>query len=289
MLSLKTLNRTRKRLKQKATLGSLLVVMMLFGLFLEAYMHNFNLVYIVLFFVFALAFVASPVGINNFTGLSLTLEESDRLFANTDSKVYLALQNDNTYSSYALKLSCMEEEHFVPLLAPHEKEIIPLSFQPKSRGELQIAPCHIESLFPFATVRFMLYLPSLDTKPVYPEPKGITLEAFLRRQRGDFGEESDFEGIISYTESAPMSKIHWPSIAKGESAIKKFKHEIPLEELIFDFYEAGENDEARLSQLTLWIMECEAQQLPFQIIMPNEHYDSKRDTIEEILGKLAIY
>ena len=45
----RTLVQTRKRIRQRATRYSLLVVVLLFGLFLEAYMHNFNLVYMMLF------------------------------------------------------------------------------------------------------------------------------------------------------------------------------------------------------------------------------------------------
>ena len=289
MLSFRTLNQTRKRLKQKATLGSLLVVLMLFGLFLEAYMHNFNLVYIVLFFVFALAFVASPAGINNFTGLQFELEESDRLFASLNSKIHFALQQKNRHNSYALKLSCLGNTHFIPILTSQTKELITLSFTPKKRGTLKITGCHIESLFPFATIRFILTLPTLATKPIYPEPKGVSLDAFLARQKGNFGEESDFEGITPYPESAPISKIHWPSVAKGESAIKKFTYETPLEKLTFDFYDAGDDNEARLSQLSRWILECEARHLPFQVKMPNENHDSKKVSVDEILGKLALY
>lgn len=289
MLSLRTLNQTRKRLKQKATLGSLLVVIMLFGLFLEAYMHNFNLVYIVLFFVFALAFIASPVGINNFSGLSIELEECERLFVNNESTIYLTLHNAKEYDSYALNFSCMEYSHFISMISAGAKALIPLPLQPKKRGEMIITSCHIESLFPLGTIRFLLYLPPLATKLVYPQPKGINLETFLKRQKGYFGEESDFEGITTYSGSAPMSKIHWPSVAKGDRAIKKFKHEMPLDKLIFDFYSAGGDDETRLSQLTLWILECETQHLPFQVKMPNELYHSKRMSIEAILGKLALY
>ncbi|MDM5272415.1 hypothetical protein PGH07_09510 [Sulfurovum sp. zt1-1] len=289
MLSLRTLNQTRKRLKQKATLGSLIVVLMLFGLFLEAYMHNFNLVYIVLFFVFALAFVASPFGIYNMSGLTLTFQSSDRLFAKETSNIYLALTNNKSAESFALKLKCMDQGLLIPSLKAHSKEVFTLSLSPDKRGKLNIGNCLLQSLFPLATIRFLLPLKLAVSKVVYPRPKGTSLEAFLSRQKGRYGQESDFEGITPYTSNAPLSKIHWPSVAKGESALKKFAYEIPLEQLNFDFFAAGENDESRLSQLTLWILECEAQNLEFQVQMPQENLNSKRMSIDEILEKLALY
>lgn len=289
MLSLRTLSQTRKRLKQKATLGSLLVVLILFGLFLEAYMHNFNLVYIVLFFVFALAFFASPFGIYNMADLALAYQGSDRLFAKKGSTIYLALTNSKSTESYALKLECMGQSLFVPSLKAQSKEILALSYTPERRGKLEIGACSLESLFPLATIRFLLPLDLSAHRVVYPRPQGSSLETFLSRQKGRYGQESDFEGISPYTGDAPLGKIHWPSVAKGESALKKFAYEIPLEHLNFDFYQAGKNDEARLSQLTRWILECEAQKLDFQVQLPHENLNSKRMSIDEILEKLALY
>ncbi|MDD3591386.1 MAG: hypothetical protein PHO65_01980 [Sulfurovum sp.] len=289
MLSLRTLSRTRKRLKQKATLGSLLVVLLLFGLFLEAYMHNFNLVYIVLFFVFALAFVASPFGIYNMANLTLTLQGSERLFAQKRSAIYLSLKNDKSAESYALKLECMGQSLFVPVLKAQSGEILALSFSPERRGKMKIGICSLQSLFPLATIRFLLPLDLATHKVVYPRPQGSSLETFLSRRRGRYGLESDFEGISPHAGDAPIGKIHWPSVAKGESALKKFTHEIPLEHLNFDFYQAGKNDEARLSQLTRWILECEAQNLDFQVQMPHENLDSKRMSTDAILEKLALF
>lgn len=289
MLSLRTLSRTRKRLKQKATLGSLLVVLLLFGLFLEAYMHNFNLVYIVLFFVFALAFVASPFGIYNMANLTLSLQGSERLFAQKRSAIYLALANTKSTESYALKLECMGQSIFVPLLKAKSKEILALPYIPERRGKCEIGTCSLQSLFPLATIRFLLPLDLSVHRVVYPRPKGSSLETFLSRQKGRYGLESDFEGISPHSDNAPPGKIHWPSVAKGESALKKFTHEIPLERLHFDFYQAGENDETRLSQLTRWILECEAQNLDFQVQMPHENLDSKRMSTDAILETLALF
>lgn len=289
MLSLQILNQTRKRLKQKATLGSLIVVLMLFGLFLEAYMHNFNLVYIVLFFVFALAFVASPLGISNMANLTLTLQGSDRLFAKETSNIYLALTNEKNTDSYALTLECLKRTLFIPTLKAQTKEILTLSYTPDNRGKLDMEECLLQSFFPLATIRFVLPLKLSAHKVIYPQPKGTSLETFLSRQKGRYGQESDFEGITPYTGNAPLSKIHWPSVAKGESALKKFAYEIPLEQLNFDFHASGKNDEERLSQLTRWVLECEAQNLEFQIQMPHENLNSKRISIDEILKKLALY
>ncbi len=289
MFSLHRFNQTRKKLKQKATIGSLLAVILIFGLFFEAYMHNFNLVYILLFFIFSFALIASPLGILNFEGIELKLERTDRLFAKERSLIYFSLFADKTSESFALNFQCDKQTTFLSSLPAGKKQILSMPLTPDIRGTFKIENCSLESLFPLGTIRFVLKFPETFQAIVYPQPKGISLEAFLKRQQGSFGEESDFEGITVHSGVIHLSRIHWPSVAKGITAIKKFSYEVPLKHLYFDFLSAGSNDEQRLSQLTLWILSCEKQHLPFKIQMPGEILDSKRSSIDEILGKLATY
>ena len=84
MKSLRTFAQIYRRVDQHATRYSALVVVLLFGLFLEAYMHDFNLVYITLFFVFSLAFSAGPIGILNLGHLKASYVRSGRMFAHQE-------------------------------------------------------------------------------------------------------------------------------------------------------------------------------------------------------------
>jgi len=143
--------------------------------------------------------------------------------------------------------------------------------------------------FPLSTVRFVLPIEDECTLLVYPEPKGIPLRSYLQQQRSHFGEENDFDGIAPYSGFESPSRIHWPSIAKGESAIKTFEHEAKSQTLHFDFLKCADNDEARLCQLTLWVLECERTGVPFTITMPHKLLDSKKESIDAILEVLALY
>jgi uncharacterized protein (DUF58 family) len=219
---------------------------MLFGFFLEAYMHNFNLVYITLFFVFGAAMSASPLGILNIGRLEVKIP--------------------------ALKTI-----------------LIKLPAIPKKRGKLEIKECFLQSIFPLYTVRFILPLECEVTRTVYPRPVGISLEEHLAKRKATFGDEQDFDGIRYDEQVHNLARVHWPSVAKGESAIKVFDHELPHDTLHFDFLGAGESDEVRLSQLTLWTLECEQRSLDFEILLPQETLHSQRMEIDEILTKLALY
>ncbi len=284
-----TFNQTRRRLKQRATWYSLLVVVMLFGFFLEAYMHNFNLVYITLFFVFAAAMSASPLGILNIGRLEVTWKNCERLFAKEEAFCYFNCHNPSTFENYAITLHCMEQ--VVPIShIPAQKTIpVKMPLHPKKRGKLQIKECSLQSFFPLYTIRFILPLACDETRMVYPQPAGISLQEYLAKRKAHFGDEQDFDGIRYETEAQNLARIHWPSVAKGELAVKVFDHDLPHDTLHFEFLSAGESDETRLSQLTLWTLECERKSLDFEILLPQERLQSQRMETDEILSKLALY
>ncbi len=284
-----TFNQTRKRLKQRATWYSLLVVIMLFGFFLEAYMHNFNLVYITLFFVFGAAMSASPLGILNIGRLEVKLKNCERLFAKEQSSCHFQCHNPATFESYAIELHCMEQHTSITRIPAQKTIPVKLSLLPQKRGKLEIKECFLQSIFPLYTVRFILPLECEVTRTVYPRPAGVSLQEYLAKRKAAFGDEQDFDGIRYDAQAHNLAKVHWPSVAKGELAIKVFDHELPHDTLHFDFLSAGESDEARLSQLTLWTLECEQRSLDFEILLPQERLHSQRMEIDEILTKLALY
>lgn len=289
MNSLRTFWSIRKRVRQRATLFSLLVVVLLFGLFLEAYMHNFNLVYITLFFVFAAAFAAGPIGVRNLGSLEAEFAGCDRLFANREGACRFQIHNPSTLSAWAVELHSALGSTLLSELPPHTKKRVKLLLTPQRRGRIDAGPCFLQSLFPLATVRFIHEIEAACSLVVYPEPKGEPLRSYLLRRRAPFGDEMDFDGLARYSGVESLSRIHWPSVAKGEVAVKTFEHETQSDTLQFEFYRCGNDDETRLSQLALWAVECERSRQPFTIVMPHTVLDSRRENIDAILEYLALY
>ncbi len=283
------LAQTRKRVRQRATRYSLLVVVLLFGLFLEAYMHNFNLVYILLFFVFATAFSAGSFGLLNLGQLQSVFDHSGRLFAGEEGQSIFRLFNPAETVSWAIRLHCDEEMIEIPRIDPDETRYVSLAITAPKRGKFTCDACSLQSLFPLSTVRFVLPMESCLNVLVYPKPFGKSLHSFLLHQRASFGEEKDFDGLALYSGAESLSRIHWPSVAKGEPSVKVFEHENQSQKLEFDFYKAAKNDEARLSQLCLWVLECERVGQSFAIRMPQKTLHSNKAGIDAILDYLALY
>lgn len=289
MKYLRTLFLIHKRVKQKATLYSLLVTILLFGLFLEAYMHNFNLVYITLFFVFALAFTAGPVGTFNIARLRTLYEGTSRLFANEEGVLYIGIENPTRYPSWALWLESETVKTEIGNVGALSKKRAKIKVTPLKRGMWTLPEITMQSLFPLSTVRFVTKIDQHKEGVVYPAPAGESLQQFLNRQKAHFGEETDFDGIKVSQGQQLSSRIHWPSVAKGVEGVKHFIHERPVQVLRFEFQNAGKNDEARLSQLTKWVLECEKAALPFEVLMPGQLLQFPKESVDEILEHFAKY
>jgi len=289
MKSFLTFIQIHKRIKQGATLYSLVVVILLFGLFMEAYMHDFNLVYITLFFVFSLAFSAGPIGVLNLGRLEATYQPSGRFFVHQEGKISLKIYNSAKTTAWSIIVHGQKSEVKVDHIKGESKHIVQLPFSPQKRGKFNHHDLYLESKYPLSTARLRLYIEEKFEGLAYPEPKGRSLSSFLNDEETYYGEDKEFEGIHNYDGSQKLSHIHWASVAKGELSVKTFTKETQTSNLIFDFYKAGSQDEDRLSQLTLWVLECEKQKLPFTISLPHIYLHSAKESIDDILSKLAQY
>lgn len=289
MKSLRTFAQIYRRIDQHATRYSAVVVVLLFGLFLEAYMHDFNLVYITLFFVFSLAFSAGPIGILNLGHLEGSYVPSGRLFAHKESHLSMQIYNNSMTTSWSVILR--HEDTAIPLepLKGDTSTILHLPVEPNKRGPFTHNGCYLESKYPLSTVRLVMKINDTYNGIVYPEPKGIPLHSFLRQEEHYYGEEREFDGLRAYDGSQKLSHIHWASVAKGDMSVKVFSKETQTPKLVFNFYTAGVNDESRLSQLCLWVLECEKEKLPFTIQMPNRILNSAKESTDVILETLARY
>jgi len=258
-------------------------------LFLQAYMHNLNLVYILLFFLLAFALASWGLARENLRPVRCRAVGQGRLFAGEAGEVWLELERLKRGESWGLRWR----------LAEGMTPVAPLSYGrpvrtlqrrvPPRRGSWKPAPCRIESRFPLglfeATRPVVLPCEFL----VYPRPRGASLKALLQRRKSPVGEERDFDGLRRYSGAESLSRIHWPSVAKGETAVKTFVREEARGPLVLEYAEAGEDRESSLEQLTLWVLECERTGRSFELRLPHRSVRSAEEGIDGILEILARY
>jgi len=267
------------------------IIPLLLGLYLEAYMHNLNLVYILLFFILSLLFISCPIGKRNIQRVKIEFKSCSRIFANIDSSCYLLLSNPSSFPSLLGAKLIIEPNRQIDIepLNAYKKRDLAISILMPKRGKHPFPNIKIESSFPLGWLRFVKSIPTPKQIVVFPEPKGKPLREFLAKQKSNIGYEADFDGLKSYSGYESASRIHWQSLAKGEMMIKNFTLEGEDSTLVFDFNSAGKTVEERLSQLSLWILEAEQLGLNFTLKLPKQSINSKDRSIDEILALLALY
>ena len=290
MKSLRTFIQIHRSVKQHATRFSAVVVILLFGLFLEAYMHDFNLVYITLFFVFSFAFTAGPMGVLNIGSIETKFLKQGRFFAKEEGVLPLRLHNSAKSTAWAIDVF-YDQEASLPLekLEAESSVTLQLPYVPEKRGFFSYKGCYLESKYPLSTARLTRNVEDEFQGLTYPQPKGRSLSSFLNEEESHYGEEKEFDGLRVYDGSQKLSHIHWASVAKGEVSVKTFIKEHQTPNLLFHFTHAGSDDESRLSQLCLWALSCEKAHLGFEIHMPHKRLSTKKESIDDILSYLAKY
>jgi uncharacterized protein (DUF58 family) len=159
-----------------------------------------------------------------------------------------------------------------------------------SRGKAKLDGCKLTSFFPFAHEIKTKTLPLSKTVVVYPKPCGISLFEHFAEDVAKHGDISDFDAIKPFIQGENISFIHWASLAKSNTLMsKRFLYEQKQETLVFDINRLKGDEEERLSQLVLWVLECEQHQLKFTLRLQEKVLDSKRDSIDAILTELALY
>ncbi len=267
------------------------LVLAIVGLFFLAYMHNYNIVYIMMFFTFALAGASSILGRLNLYQIQAEVLSSHNLFSNQTSSYSLNIINTNEErDSFALECSNQTSTVIIDEIPGGKTKSIQLQFVPTQRGFIRLPSLQIGSYFPLPHEILFKKLSFSHDIIVYPEPKGENLDSFTSKHFASVGEYDDFEGIRSFRQGESLSLIYWPSLAKGQELMsKEFSLLERTRHLHFDFIKAADNNESRLSQLCLWALECEQKKIPYTMHFPSKTLNSKSRSHCEILEFLALY
>ncbi len=266
------------------------MVLAIIGLFFLAYMHNYNIVYLMMFFVFSLAGASSILGRLNLYELEISLLHAQNFFANRPSTYTLSVLNPSERDSFALECTNQTSKVFIQELQASKSKSIVLSTIAAYRGLYTLPSLQIGSHFPLPHEILYRKIDLEYETYVYPEPKGESLENFSAKNRSFFGEHDDFEGIRPFREGESLSLIHWPSLAKGDTLMsKEFVMLEKSQHLLFDFSSCAKDDESRLSQLCLWALECKEKNITYTMKFPHSSLDSRKRSHHEILKFLALY
>lgn len=290
MRLLQTLLSIHKTIKVRPTKYFFLLLGAIISLFLQAYMHNYNIVYIMMFCITAVAGTSTLYGMFNLHPLQVAFLSAERFFASQDSQCTLRLHNGGEYPCYDLYLHFAAHAKHIALLAPKESVALSFGARFEKRGIAHLEEASITSYFPFAHEIKSKRFPLLQKILVYPKPSGESLFDRFAPQLHLHGDLSDFDTVSRFAQGENIGAIHWASLAKNDILMsKRFLYEKQENTLHFDFKTLRGEIEERVSQLCLWVLECEKHGFAFTLALGGEILDSKKVDTDAILAKLALY
>ena len=256
-------------------------------MWLAAVNYANNLVYAVLYLIAGLSFISLFHTWRNLAALRVEHIRIQPAFAGEDVRVEIFLRNAKKHSIYGLFFARLGEEgdsfrrgtrmHRVEgggaRLAPEDACVTEVTFPAMQRGLYRFDKLMVRSSYPFGLFWASFRVPVDASFYVYPQPKGSELWPDLHAA-GDSGSPfstkpgDDFAGVRAYMPGESLRHVDWKAFARGRPlSVKQFAGGAG-QELWLDATEMQRLPlEARLSQLALWIINAEKEEIPYALKM----------------------
>jgi uncharacterized protein (DUF58 family) len=272
-------------------------------MWIAAVNYTNNLVYAILYLIASLSFVSLFHTWRNLAALRVEHIRIQPAFAGEDVRVEVHMRNVARHAIYGLFFARYGEDVAGPLrplswthplgllelfrsrrvaplraedgrsarIEPEDTLATWVAFPSERRGVYRFDSLLVRSYYPFGLFWASVRLPVGAEYFVYPKPAGTARWPGLH-PGGDAGAPSsqkagdDFAGVRAYMPGESLRHVDWKAFARGRPlSVKQFTGG-GGNELWFDAAEMGRLPlEARLSQLALWIVNAEKEEIPYAL------------------------
>ncbi|MDF1879583.1 hypothetical protein JHD46_08035, partial [Sulfurimonas sp. SAG-AH-194-C20] len=195
MKSYKTYISILKTVNNRPTKYFWYLVIIIVSLFLQAYMHNYNIVYIMMFFLVGIGSASSIFGVINLYHINVTLLSFDRFFTNEPSSYKLAINNPSLNTAYDIHVKIHAQEKIISTINAAQKVTLTFHTLLTKRGLTSLEKVQISSLFPLPHEVKYKQIKLKEKLLVYAQPKGISLFNVYNLNDSLLGEIDEFDGI----------------------------------------------------------------------------------------------
>jgi len=265
--------------------------------------YNLSLGYVLTFLLAMMAVLSMLYAFRNLAHLEIRAGRVDAMFNGDTAKFLLHFKNPSKLARYQL---CLVQSGASFWSAPaatlsfdapalHDSEIT-FPLHATHRGWLQTGRLKLYTEFPLGLFHAWSYI-HFDTRClVYPKPLS---DAPLPFGNAPFGKgklsvagDDDFAGLRKYAAGDALPRIAWKAFAGGRGLqVKQFSTPIG-EELWLDFHYAFDaTTEEKLSRMTRWVLDAEAQGLRYGLRLPDSELPSGQGAAhrDECLRRIALF
>jgi uncharacterized protein (DUF58 family) len=169
------------------------------------------------------------------------------------------------------------------LLLPRlqDQQVIRLCVPTYHRGELQLPPLQIKTVYPLGIMRAWAYVYFARTAWVYPKPEAfawqalsLTISSETLPTAGQYvAGQDDFEHLDNYIEGQSLARVSWAQVARGQGMFSKhFTDTVSAnnERRLAYADMPALSHEQKLAQLAYAVLMLGQLNVPFQMQLPDE-------------------
>jgi uncharacterized protein (DUF58 family) len=267
----------QRRVYVLPTTAGLGVALVLAVMLLAAVNYNLSLGYAFTFLIAGTGVAHILATWRNLVGLSLSFQAGGECFAGEAAAFRLMLGSANKHVRHAIQIRA---DDGTPLLmvdtAGSDSRHGQLEIPALRRGRLRPGRLTIETVFPLGWVRAWSYVEPDVSLLVYPQalgdlpmPNASSSDARGSQSARLFADE-EFAGLRDYRSSDSPSRIAWRRAARDGALLVKQFDALDSEDwlLSWSHLPASLDTEARLSQLTQWLLQSRAANARVTLDMP---------------------
>ncbi len=235
----------------------------------------------------------------NLLELEIASIETTAAFAGGRGLLTLALANDARLARLRVQVDAAGTPRpAVVDLAPNTGARATLEVPTTRRGRLRIERVRLSTTHPFGLFRAWTWLSAPLAITVFPRPKGRRAPPpaggaphdFRRSAEG--GEQDEWRGLRAFRDGDSPRRVAWKAYARGAPLLVKEYASSAADERVFDFGRlAGLDVEARLEQLSRWILDADERGERYGLVLPGIAIAADRGTEHRrrTLTALALY
>ncbi|HEU0220387.1 MAG TPA: DUF58 domain-containing protein [Gallionella sp.] len=291
-----TITLTQRRIFILPTRQGLALAFVLVLMLLGDINYNLSLGYVLTFSLTMMAVMSMLHAFRNLAHLNIRAGHADAVFSGGTARFVLHFRNHGKLPRYQL---CLHDDNgnAVRFDVPAQQDSEVAFHMPAAqRGWLALGKLMLYTEFPLGLFHAWSYL-HFDTRClVYPKPMsgaplpsgGAPDGAGKRSITGD----DDFSGLRSYVAGDALPRIAWKAFAREQGLqVKQFSTQAG-EELWLDIADAPDrNDEDKLTRMTRWVLDAEAQGLRYGLRLPDGELPASSGTAhrDECLRRIALF
>ena len=287
-------------------LGSMVIVILLGSI-----NYDNALGYLLTFLLFGLFLVATLHTYKNLAGLSYVGAQAKAVFAGQTARFDLAFDNRLSSPRYSLEVAHWPTRkrgwrrrtnngptELLASMPAGDITAASVEIDAPVRGWLELQRIRVTSVFPLGVLRAWAYFDVHHRCLVYPAPEGLLPlpifgSAAEAAATGNRPGNEDFGGFRPYTPGDPIRAIAWKALARQEAVlVKRFTSGgSQLAWLRMADCASLLDTEARLSQLSKWVLAADRLGIPYGLELPRVRLQPSLgpDHVHECLRALALF